>query len=253
VEDRDELMFILSSAGRVEMLYALSKENLRLSRLATRASMTVQEASRQLARLQASHLVEKDAKGSFALTLLGRSVLKLLPSFDFLVKNRDYLLVHDLTFLPPEFMERIGELAEGEYGGTLGDTLRHFQEVMGDSEEYVWLMADQVLLLDSVAEKAKRDGKVAIKVVVPSSTMHDADYATLWKEFKGNVEVGLVDDVRVGMALNEKVAGIVFPDASGRVDFGRGLRSADPSFHRWCTDLFSFHWKDARKVSFKRE
>ena len=239
---------MLSSPDRVGMLSALLTEKLRLSRLSGRVSISVQEASRQVARLQEANLVVKGSDGLFSLTSYGRSVLKLLPSFDFLVSNRDYMLSHDLSFLPPGFVERIGELAPGEYGGTVGDILRHFQELMGESRRYVWLMADQVLLLDSVAEKALRNDGVSMRVVIPEKVEKEGVHAELVKGFRGDLELGLVASVNVGMALNESLAGVIFPDRAGRVDFNAGFRSRRPEFHAWCVDLFSYYWDRAKKV-----
>jgi predicted transcriptional regulator len=223
-------------------------KRLRLSRLSSKLSITIQETSRQLSRLQKARLVEKDSEGLFTLTGFGRLALKLLPSLDFLVGRRDYLLHHDLSFLPSEFIERIGELAEGEYGETLGAILNHFEEVLSESREYVWLMADQVLLTDSIAEKVMNGDGVSMRIVIPSAVVKKEDYTPLPSDFKGKVELGLVDEVRVGLALNERLAGVAFPDNTGKVDFGSGLRGNDLMFHKWCADLFLFHWNKARRI-----
>jgi predicted transcriptional regulator len=248
---RDELLFILSSEDRVRMLSALGEEGLKLSPLSSKVSITIQEASRQVGRLHSAKLVEKDTEGLYVLTNLGRTALKLLPSFDFLVDNSSYLLAHSLSDLPPGFVERLGELTGAEQGKTLGDILRHFQEVMDGAGERVWLMADHVLLLDEVAAKARCSEGLSIRVVIPRSVTRDGAYGDLLKGFRGDMELGLVDNVQVGMALNEKVAGVVFPDRDGRVDFDGGLRGHSPAFIRWCSDLFLFHWNEATKVSFE--
>ncbi len=109
-------------------------------------------------------------------------------------------------------------------------------------------MADQILLLDSISEKALRKDGVSLRVVIPGDVVKDDAYAGLVKDFKGEVELGLVESVHVGMALKEVLAGVIFPDDTGRVDFNAGFRSRKPEFHRWCADLFSFHWERARKV-----
>lgn len=248
---REELMFILSSEDRVRMLSALGEEGLKLSPLSSKVSITIQEASRQVGRLQSAKLVEKDSQGLYVLTTLGRTALRLLPSFDFLVDNSDYLLAHDLSGLPPGFVERMGELAGAEHGKTVGDILRHFQDVMGGATDHIWLIADQVLLLDEVTAKARHSEGVSIRVVIPRSIARDDAYSDLLKGFKGDMELGLVDGVQVGMALNEKTAGVIFPDRDGRVDFDEGLRGQSPAFHRWCSDLFLFYWNEASKVSFE--
>ncbi len=105
--------------------------------------------------------------------------------------------------------------------------------------------------LDEVAAKALHSEGVSIRVVVPRPVARDDAYAELLRGFKGDMELGLVDDVRVGMALNEKVAGVIFPDRDGKVDFDEGLRGHSPAFLRWCSDLFTFYWNEAGKVSFE--
>jgi len=57
------------------------------------------------------------------------------------------------------------------------------------------------------------------------------------------------DEIKAGIALNEKVAGLTFADNMGRLDFNSGFSSNDLAFRRWCQDLFDFHWnKKGRKV-----
>jgi hypothetical protein len=67
--------------------------------------------------------------------------------------------------------------------------------------------------------------------------------------FRGDIEPGLVENVGVGMAPDERVAGVIFLDNGGRVEF-EGLCGRSPAFLRWCSDLFLFYWNEASKVSF---
>ena len=241
-------MFLLSSTDSLKMLYALREENLRPSRLSSKLSITVQETSRQLSRLQTAGLVERDSRGLYRLTGFGRVVLQLVPPFDFLVQRKKYLLSHDLSFIPPEFVERIGELVQNEYVETVGRVLDHFEQVLSEARQYVWLMADQVLMLDAVTEKLLDGGPVSWRIIIPAAVAKKEDYRLPPNDFKGRVELGLLGDVKLGMSLNEKTAGVTFPDKDGRVDFDSGLRSSDPRFHRWCEDLFLYQWNSAKKV-----
>jgi len=52
-------------------------------------------------------------------------------------------------------------------------------------------------------------------------------------------------DVRVAMALNEKLAGVCLPDLNGRVDFSAGFSGNDERFMKWCRDLFEHYWTKA--------
>jgi predicted transcriptional regulator len=61
-------------------------------------------------------------------------------------------------------------------------------------------------------------------------------------------EVGMVDEVRVVIAMNEKTAAVGLPTLDGRIDYSRGLLGDTPSFHEWCRDLFSHYWERADKI-----
>jgi predicted transcriptional regulator len=52
-------------------------------------------------------------------------------------------------------------------------------------------------------------------------------------------------DVRVAMALNEKLAGVCLPDLNGRADFSAGFSGNDERFMKWCRDLFEHCWTKA--------
>ena len=47
--------------------------------------------------------------------------------------------------------------------------------------------------------------------------------------------------------MNEKIAGVTFPDTMGKLDFNGGFRSDNPLFHKWCQDLFVSHWNKKGK------
>lgn len=249
MENRDELLFILSSSDRVETLSLLKVEKLRLSQLSKKLGITIQEASRQLARLQDAQLVERNAQGLFMLSSLGRAVLDLLPSFEFLVENREYLIGHELSFIPPHLRERIGELAGCEIGRSLGDVLKHFQEVMTESNNHIWLMADQILLPDSIGERLARSPELSMRILVPKSVMREYETSDLGRDITGNVQIGLIESVHVGLALNERIAGLILPDRFGKVDFNGGLRVSSPLSVKWCEDLFLSYWNESRVSS----
>ena len=243
-----KLLLLLASADRRGLLSALEAERLRASELASKLSLTAQETARQLVRLQEASLVERDARARFGLTGLGRSALRLLPAFDFLAHRNEYLRSHDVTSLPSEFLARIGELGQGERGDTLGAVLEHFEEVVDGARDHVWLMADQVLLQDLVTERVLAGDGVSWRIVMPEAIALRERFRHVPREFQGKIELGFAKEVHVGMALNEKVAGVVFPDLAGQLDFGRGLRGGDTGFHGWCPDLFQWHWNRARTI-----
>jgi predicted transcriptional regulator len=201
-------------------------------------------------RLRNAELIEKDSDGFFGLTAFGRIIVKLLPSIRFVTENREYFLSHDTFSLPLEFIERLGELQENEYGDNVGAILVHLQQVVDDAEEYIWLMADHPLGRQEFVTKSgklENSRTVTWRVIIPA--VSSIDWAELRRTVgthKGRVEYHLIedaDDIKVGIALNEKIAGLTFPNTTGKLEFNCGFRSSNnPLFLKWCQDLFILHW-----------
>jgi predicted transcriptional regulator len=248
-----EHLFIFASVDRLTLLSEIAIEKHRLSQLSTKLSATPQETSKHLTRLRDAKLIEKDSDGFFCLTAFGRIILNLLPSIRFLTQNREYFLSHDISSLPLEFIERLGELQENEYGEKVGAILTHLQQVVQDAEEYIWLMADHPLGRQEYVTRSGRlesSSSVTWRVIIPADS--NIDWTELRRSVgthKGRIEYHLLDPIyiKAGIALNEKIAGLSFPDITGKLDFNSGFRSNNPIFRKWCQDLFVFHWNEKGK------
>jgi predicted transcriptional regulator len=239
---------------RLALLSEIAIEKRRLSQLTAKLSATSQETSKHLTRIRDAKLIEKDSDGFFSLTAFGRIIMNLLPSIRYLTQNREYFLSHDISSLPIEFIERLGELQEGQYADRVGSVLAHTQQVVQGAEEYIWLMADHRLGdQEYVTKSGKLESSSSLtwRVIVPAGSSIDwAEIRRTVGIHKGRIEYHLIEDpndIKAGMALNEKIAGVAFPDAMGKVDFNGGFRSSNPIFRKWCQDLFVFHWNKKGK------
>jgi predicted transcriptional regulator len=254
MEHLAEILFILASIDRLTLLSEIGVAKCRLSQLTTKISATPQETSKHLIRLREAKLIEKDPDGFFCLTAFGKIMLNLLPSINFLTKNREYFLSHDISSLPLEFIERLGELQEGEHADNVGSVMAHIQQVVQEAEDYIWLMSDHRLghgEYSTKSGKLESNSTLTWRVIVPASsdinwTSARADVGT----HKGRIEYLLIEDpkdIMAGIALNEKISGLGFQDFTGRLDFNRGFRSNNPVFRKWCQDLFLYHWNKKGK------
>jgi len=224
------------------LLLEIEKEKLRLTQLAQKLSATVQETSRHLGRLADEKLIEKDSTRSYSLTSFGRLILDHMLSFRFLAKNREYFLTHDISALPPEFIQRIGELSECERFEHITSFLSHIDQVIKEAEQYIWLMGDRPI--DIQFEPAHPE-KISHRGILKSNITLE-DYQLIYSG-PIPIELGLLNDVRLLIAMNEKTAAVTFPDLKGRIDFSRGFRGNKPSFHKWCHDIYTFYWDKSKK------
>lgn len=245
MEELAELLLALASTDRLTLFSTIAKERLRLTQLASKLSASTQETSRHLSRLQEARLIEKEPDGCFTLTSFGKPLKAILPSLKFLTEHSDYFLSHDLSALPIEFLQRIGELEHGEYAHGIGVVLSHTAHVFLDAKSYVWLASDNVMDLSTIGAKAA-SGDVQINIIVPVGSIAEA--SPVASALATKIEIRLIEKVHAGLAMNEKTAGVALPDSSGRIDFNSGFASSEPNFHKWCTDLFMFHWGKAKKI-----
>lgn len=103
-----------------------------------------------------------------------------------------------------------------------------------------------------ITESEKLDSSsVTWRVIIPDDS--NIDWTKLRASAgtnKGRIEYRLIEDpndIKAGIAMNEKIAGLTFPDAMGKLDFNSGFGSSNPVFRKWCQDLFEFHWNKAEK------
>jgi len=85
-EGVEKLFFELASESRLSILRELQNENLKMQEIARRLDVTATEAFRQLERLSAASLVQRQPDGAYALTQYGKLELHLSSSMDFRIK-----------------------------------------------------------------------------------------------------------------------------------------------------------------------
>ncbi len=257
MSELSDLLFVLASSDRLTLFSEIGKEKMKLTQLTSLISASPQETSKHLIRLRNAGAIEKDSEGFFTQTPFGKILYKLLPALRFANKNQKYLLSHDTGLLPLEFIERFGELRESEYTVGIGKILSYIQQTVREAEEYIWLMADHPIGGEEFigGNKKLEATNVKWRVIIPGD--NDFDSSNLrytYDPHKGKrIEFGLMresKDIKAGIVLNERTAGLTLPDLSGRLDFNSGFRSRDMLFHKWCFDLFNHHWnKTHRKIA----
>ncbi|HEY7695960.1 MAG TPA: hypothetical protein VH797_07670 [Nitrososphaeraceae archaeon] len=250
MESLSELLFVLASTDRLQVLSCLKEEKeYRLGDIAQRLNSSIQEASKHVARLREQNLVEKDpSNGYYALTTLGKLVIKLLSSIEFLSQNKEYLLTHNISSLPEEFIERIGELQEHQYNAKVGLVLSFTHQVIREADKFVWLMSDHSLI-DVFDIERDRDRSLTWRIILPTGSKIDwQNLRSYAKDVHSRIEIGFSHEIIAGMALNEKIAGLLLPDLRGSLDFNSGFISSNLSFCKWCQDLYNYIWSESEKA-----
>nr|MDO8100046.1 hypothetical protein [Candidatus Njordarchaeota archaeon] len=246
-EELAEFFLELAHEDRLRALFLIEKERLKLTHFSEKLNLSIQEASRHLSRLRDAKLIARDSDGFYCLTPLGLVTLRLVPSYSFILKNRDYFQDHDLSWLPPEFIERIGELEEYELGEGVMQVLDLPLVVMRQTKEYVWILADQVMtsIVPMIGEGFARG--IRFRVMLPEKLSLPSGFQFPKLLPNSSIEIRRLEEVRACVIMNEALAGLCLPNFAGKVDFNVGFRSRNPKFHKWCGDLFLHYWERGRE------
>ena len=257
MEQLCDLYFELSNEDRFNILYLLESEPMKLTALATAIGFTNQECSRHLTRLIDSDLIEKNVDSFYVLTLFGRLVVNLQPSMRFIIEQKDYFTSHSLSQIPSEFLCRLGELSEATYVDNLTLALYSVEKIVRESEKFLIEVSNQYLTNTIQYRNEALERGVEAKfldshdMVFPAQVREwyrsKPDYTVFAVEAreKGQTQDRIITGSAYILHMSEKEAFISFPLSNGDYDY-RGFISSDPSFHKWCNEIFESSWKTAK-------
>jgi predicted transcriptional regulator len=241
-----DLLFNIASGDRLKLLSEIASKRQRMSALSKTIDASAAEGSRHLKRLSDAGLVRRDSEGFYEVTPVGRTVLKLLPGIELLLEYQDYFRLHDLSFLPLKFVERIGELSKASRVSPLSAVLEHIKSVVSHGKDRVWLISDNLFPQWPGIGSSFLSTDVPVRLVAQESMSRKA-----LSEYKSRLprsEIGVLKEVRIGMVISDSTAGVCFPTEADGIDFTSGFGGSDPTFLTWCNDLFDYYWMGAKKI-----
>ncbi len=239
-----KLMFELSHPERLKILQILRKKPMRLSHLSKELDVTTAEVSRHLDRLGKARLIDRDSNSNYNLTPFALIILSEVSNFDFILKNIDFFMTHDLSTFPG-YLLWFNSAAEGEIvQGTLEISTR-IKEFSIEAKEYIHVISDQVMRGLIELDCKQNDKGVKLKKIYPK----DADIPREYKKrLDDNFEIRTLDEIPVAVKITDKNAGMVNLNLEGKMDFSIGLIGEKESFRRWITAIFDYYWDLARPV-----
>lgn len=245
----EKTFFELASEQRLAIIFRLNEKSAKISQLAKDLDITMQEAHRNVTRLQEAGLIEKDPEGIFSLTTFGNTITKQIPTFNYLSKHKEYFSEHILGELPIKFIMRLGALDKCEFVKGVVAILERWKDIYREAEEYIYEIVPQVPidLIEPAVSRVKQGVKYSY--VLPKDVIIPKGRKDLLKKLghnellnKGAIERRMVESVKVAVILNEKQAAVLFPTQKGETDMNMIFYSIDRVFHEWCLDYFRYRW-----------
>ncbi len=237
-----KVLFELASNRRASILFEVEKKDLKMQQIAKTLDMTVTETFRHLQRLSEAKLVEKKVDGAYAITSLGNLATGILSNFNFIMKNGDYFLDHDVSCLPYEFVNRLGELSAGEFCAEAMTNFNRVRKMVYAAEKCIWGMGEQIESshLQPSIEKVSRG--------LDFRTILQQGYAK--PNFTPGIELlkerRYFERVPVSLLVTEKESVINLRRLNGEMDY-LGFFGTDERFRKWTSDLFMYYWEKAQR------
>jgi predicted transcriptional regulator len=238
-----DLLFEFSNEERLKILLELEKGSKNLTRIAKDLDFTSQGTSRNVARLVETSIISRNPDGEYELTPYGSVSLKLLSSYEFLSRNRQYFLGHDVSVLPYQFINRLGELSVCSFQGDFITGLSYGEAMMRAAEVYVCTMGEQfhVNAPPIIGEKVKLG--VVFRTILPETVVPPPGF----RPAALGVERRTLPRVKIRVFMTEKEAFFGFPNLEGKIDY-TSFVSKDAKFRNWCLDLFNYFWGQGKPL-----
>src|SRR5207244_12552032 len=95
-------------------------------------------------RLQDDGVIEKISEGVFSLTAFGSTIIKQIPTLNYLAKYKDYFSEHVLGELPIKFIMRLGALDRCEFVKGVVALLERWKDIYREANEYIYEIVHKV-------------------------------------------------------------------------------------------------------------
>jgi predicted transcriptional regulator len=237
-----DLLFEFSNEERLKILVELEKGPRSLTKIAKDLDFTSQGTSRNVARLVETSIIRRNPEGEYELTQYGGVSLKLLSSYEFLSRNRQYFLGHDVMVLPYQFINRLGEL---NVSSLQTDFITNYVlegEMWRQAEEYSYSMGEQfnVSAHPIIPEKLKQG--VEFRSILPETIVPPPSFRPA-----AGVDRRLIPIVQVNITVTDKKAMFGLSTLDGKID-NANFVSEDPKFRKWVLDLFNYNWDQGKPI-----
>jgi predicted transcriptional regulator len=182
-------------------------------------------------------LITKNLGNSFTLTPYGEQILTQLKGLEFTSKYNQYFREHTLNGLPLTFRYRIGELSNCTFIDDVMVVFRNMEQMINESEGYLLRVTDRYSLITMHAVERAYQRGVWQHLLDPEDIVVPPDFDN------GPI---IQSALKRGQYIDFKeVSALAFPTINGRFDY-TGFASKDPSFHRWCKELFEHYWSKGK-------
>lgn len=244
----------LASEQRLKILSFLEKNPATLSTITKELEATPSEVHRNINRLLDAGLVIKHHERDYDLSLFGKVVCQYTDSLFFIPENKKFFENHTLGNLPPKYIHRLGALQSHKHIKGFVKVIEQWKKIHSNADEFIYNILAEVPYSEDIIDviESKLDKGIKVKSIFSEKTIIPDERKEIFvqRNFQKYVKSGVLErkmqkNVSVIVQINEKEAGVMFPNSSGNTDMGEMFYSKDESFREWCLDFFNENWNNS--------
>ena len=253
----------LSNDLRISMLLGILKKGSgKISEIAKKHSVPVQEVARNFKRMTEAGLVIKNSEGEYKLTRVGELACYNIPSFVFISNNKKYFKFHNFGYVPIKFVQRMGSFVDTELLHGAPVVLDRWKSIYHNASKKINVISSELFdaeFVDMIAEKLKENSELKASYIMSTDTIMpkqrredliDEGLHSLISEKK--IERKMLKKIRTILVANENEAMVMFPSIDGQSDMREAFYGTDPDFIEWCEDYFEDSWKKSDSFTEKQ-
>jgi predicted transcriptional regulator len=249
----EHLKSFTRSKVRTKVFLSLLEGKMSASELEDKLDTRVTTVLHALKEMAESDLVEKNTKGSYYLTNLGKMQgYRLIHAINFALvveEHKKFWLTHDISGIPPYLLENIGMLAQSEIiesdPASLLKAMEYF--VSGLKRSNIIQGVSPFIIPsfpETIAEMAEKGAYV--ELILTDSVINALlkDYGHMIKEAKNydNVVLRRLDEkITIGFTITDSFLSLGLYRIDGGYDIGSDLICVGDSAVWWGKQLFNYY------------
>jgi predicted transcriptional regulator len=232
----EKLFYELASESRLGILRKLKENDWKMNDLARKLDLTTTETFRQLQRLSEASLAKKQPEGTYAITEYGKIVLEFAYPLEFLLKNKEYFLTHNVRCLPHQFVMRLDVLSQATLISGMVESTTKISMMIGQAKIYMWAISPEPLVqsIEAISKEVPKSAEYRILSPQPYTKLPNLENRTLLEP-------------PVIMAVTEKQAALCFRLIGGKVDYA-SFFGEETAFRDWAKELFCYFWEKGKRA-----
>ena len=251
-----ELFSVISHTKRRHILELCDKNPNSINNISKKLDGSTQNILKHIKKNQKFNLLEfNEKKQTYQTTKIGNIVVSQIKTVEFIEKNKNYFLDHDIGDVPDELLNKFENLYNSDFFSGVHMMFSYWSKIAHDAEKYFFCIfsTPPVLIADTLVKKISEGLRLQVlfgKNSVITQCNEFVDRLALRKRVGfSNIEKRITESVKVNLIMSEKEACLMFPERDGNTDIHGNFISKDPKFLNWCHEFFEHKWKSGETIS----